>query len=82
MIDESDSQREKYFDSRISTCLGISISDDSEKFRINLRSKTLIRNPLSRTKMSFSDSIEIDHRITSINAEPLMNKTFRGTTLD
>jgi hypothetical protein len=36
VIDETDSQSEKHFDPRISILLPISISDDFEKFRINL----------------------------------------------
>jgi hypothetical protein len=36
VIDESDLQREKHFDPRISICLAISISDDFEKSPINL----------------------------------------------
>jgi hypothetical protein len=36
VIDEGDSQNEKQFDPRISVFLPISISDDFEKFRINL----------------------------------------------
>jgi hypothetical protein len=36
MIDESDLQDEKHFEPRISIFLAISISDDSEKFRINV----------------------------------------------
>jgi hypothetical protein len=36
VIDEINSQYEKQFEPRISICFPISISDDSEKFRINL----------------------------------------------
>jgi hypothetical protein len=36
VIDESDSQKEKHFDPRISIFIPISIADDFEKFRINL----------------------------------------------
>jgi hypothetical protein len=36
----------------------------------------------SITKISFPDSIEIDDKITLINAEPSMNLTFRGITID
>jgi hypothetical protein len=36
----------------------------------------------SITKISFPDSIEIDDNFTSINAEPSMNSTFRGITID
>jgi hypothetical protein len=36
VIDENDLQDEKQYDPRISTFLPISISDDFEKFRINL----------------------------------------------
>jgi hypothetical protein len=32
-----------------------------------------IRNPLSRIKLPFPDSIEIDDNSTPINAEPSMN---------
>jgi hypothetical protein len=44
--------------------------------------ETSIRMSFSITKISFPDSIEIDDRITSINAEPSMNWTFRGITID
>jgi hypothetical protein len=36
VIDESEEQDEKHFDPRISILLPISISDDLQKFRINL----------------------------------------------
>jgi hypothetical protein len=36
----------------------------------------------SITKISFPDSIEIDGNVTPINAEPSMNSTFRGITID
>jgi hypothetical protein len=38
--------------------------------------------PNRETKISFSNSIKIDDKFTSINAEPLMNRTFRGITID
>jgi hypothetical protein len=36
----------------------------------------------SITKISFPDSIEIDDKVTPINAKPSMNSTFRGITID
>jgi hypothetical protein len=36
----------------------------------------------STTKISFPDSIEIDDNVTSRNAEPSMNRTFPGITID
>jgi hypothetical protein len=33
-------------------------------------------------KISFPNSIEIDDNVTSINAEPSMNSTFRGISID
>jgi hypothetical protein len=33
-------------------------------------------------KMFFLDSIEIDDKVTPINAEPSMNSTFRGIPID
>jgi hypothetical protein len=41
-----------------------------------------IRKSFSITKISFPDSIEIDDKVTPINAEPSMNSTFRGITID
>jgi hypothetical protein len=41
-----------------------------------------MRKSFSRTKISFPDSIEIDDNVTSTNAEPSMNWTFRGITID
>jgi hypothetical protein len=73
VIDESNSQDEKQCDPRISIFLPISITDDSEKFRINLRERTSIRRSFSITKISFPDSIEIDDKVTPRNAEPSMN---------
>jgi hypothetical protein len=69
VIDESDSQFEKHFDPRISTFLPISIANDFQKFRINLRWRTSIRMPFSITKISFPDSIEIDDKVTLKNAK-------------
>jgi hypothetical protein len=43
-----------------------------------LWSTTSIRKSFSITKISFPDSIEIDDKITSPNAEPSMNSTFLG----
>jgi hypothetical protein len=82
VINESGSQYEKQNDPRISIFLSISIIIDLEKFRINLWSRTSIRKSFSRTKISFPDAIEIDDRITPINAEPSMNWTLRGITID
>jgi hypothetical protein len=36
----------------------------------------------SITKISFPDSIEMDDNVTARNAEPSMNSTFRGITID
>jgi hypothetical protein len=36
----------------------------------------------SITKILFPDSIEIDDKVRPINAEPSMNETFRGITID
>jgi hypothetical protein len=82
VIDESELQYEKHFNSRISIFRLISTSDDFEKFRINLWWRISIRKQLSITKISFPDSIEIDDNLTPINAEPSMNWTFRGITID
>jgi hypothetical protein len=82
VIDESDSQYEKHPDPIISILLPISITDDAEKVRINLWWKTSIRKSFSITKISFPDSIEIDDKVISRNAEPSMNSTFRGITID
>jgi predicted GTPase len=41
-----------------------------------------IRNPSSIIKISFPDSIEIDNSVTRIKAEPSMNSTLRGITID
>jgi hypothetical protein len=38
--------------------------------------------PFSRTKVSFPDSNVIDDRAIFINAEPSMNRTLRGITID
>jgi hypothetical protein len=73
VIDESELQCEKHFDPRISIFRGSSIFDSSKRSRINLCCTTSIRRPFSRTKISFPDSIEIDDRVTSINAEPSTN---------
>jgi hypothetical protein len=43
---------------------------------------TSITKLVSNTKISFFDSIEIDDKITPINAKPSMNSTFRGITID
>jgi hypothetical protein len=69
VIDESDWQHEKQLDPRISIWLARAISDDSEKFRINLWWTTSIRRPFSITKISFPDSIVIDDNVTPRNAE-------------
>jgi hypothetical protein len=82
VIDESDLQNEKQDDPRISTLFGISTSDDPEIYRINLWSRISIKNPFSTTNISFPDSIEMDDRVTPRNAEPSMNRTFRGITSD
>jgi hypothetical protein len=57
VIDESDSQYEKHFDPRISILLGISISDNPQRFRINFCWRTSIKSSFSTTKISFPDSI-------------------------
>jgi hypothetical protein len=44
--------------------------------------RTSIRMSFSITKISFPDSIVIDDKVTLINAEPSMNWTFRGITID
>jgi hypothetical protein len=44
--------------------------------------RTSIRKSFSITKISFPDSIEIDNWVTPRNAEPSMNWTFRGITID
>jgi hypothetical protein len=82
VIDESELQYEKHFDPRISILLGISISDVSQIWRINLCWRTSIKSSFSTTKISFPDSIEIDDRVTKRNAEQSMNRTFRGITMD
>jgi hypothetical protein len=82
VIDESDVQYEKHFDPRISIFRPISIVDDFEKFRINLRSRISIRMSFSITKMSFPDSIEIEDNVTSINAKSSINPTFLGIEID
>jgi hypothetical protein len=63
-IDKSNLQNEEQFDPTISIFIPISISDDCEKFRINLCWRTSIRKPFSRTKTLFPDSIAIDDRVT------------------
>jgi hypothetical protein len=73
VIDESDSQYEKHFDPRISILLPISIADNVEKFRINLRWTTSIRKFCSIAKILLPDSIEIDDKITPLNAESSMH---------
>jgi hypothetical protein len=62
--------------------LPISIADDFEKCRINLWWEISIRKSFSITNISFPDSIETDNKVTSINAEPSMNWTFCGITID
>jgi hypothetical protein len=81
-IDESELQLEKQCDPMISIFLPISIFDDCEKFRMSLWGKISIRIPFSITKLSFPDSIEIDNGVTQTNAEPSMDRTFRGITID
>jgi hypothetical protein len=81
-IDESELQLEKQYDPMISIFLPTSIFDDCEKFRISLWGKISIRMPFSITKLSFPDSIEIDNGVTRTNAEPSMDRTFRGITID
>jgi hypothetical protein len=73
VIAESALQNEKHFDPTISILFGISISDDPQRLRINLCRKTSIKSPLSTTRISLPDSIEIEDRITWRNAEPSMN---------
>jgi hypothetical protein len=58
------------------------MTDDFEKFWINLWWRTSIRKSSSITKISFPDSIEIDDNVTPINAQASMNPTFRGITID
>jgi hypothetical protein len=36
----------------------------------------------STINISFPDSIEIEDKVTPRNAEPSMNRTFRGITID
>jgi hypothetical protein len=66
----------------MSILLAISISDDVEKVWTNLWWRISIKKLFSITKISFPDSIEIDDKITPINAELSMNSTFRGITID
>jgi hypothetical protein len=82
VIDESDWHEKKQYDPIISILHPISILDDFEKFRINLWWRTSIRMSFSITKISFPDSIEIDDKVTPIDAKPSMNWTFRGITID
>jgi lysophospholipid acyltransferase (LPLAT)-like uncharacterized protein len=62
--------------------IGISTVDDVQKFRTNSWWTTSIRNPFSRTNLSFPDSSEIDDNIRPANAEGLMNWIFRGISID
>jgi hypothetical protein len=81
-MDEGDRQHEKQCEPRILIWLGISIFDDLPRFRINLSCRTSISNPFSRTNVSFPLSIETDDNFTLLNAEPTINRTFRGITID
>jgi hypothetical protein len=67
---------------RISIHWGILIWHDSEKLRINVWWWISIRNSCSAPKMAFPDSIEIDFNFTPVNAEPSMNSTLRGISID
>jgi hypothetical protein len=82
MIDESDWHSRKHDDPRISTFQGISMLDEGEKLRINLWSTTSIRKQSSKTNRPFPDSIKQVDRITSRNAVPSIDSTFRGITID
>jgi hypothetical protein len=47
-----------------------------------LKWRESIRRSFSISKISFPNSTETDNKITPTNAEPSMNRTFRGITID
>jgi hypothetical protein len=82
VIDESDRHPAKHDDPRISTVDGISISDDADRLRINLSSTISIRNESSQTNRRFPGSIKQLDNFTPQKADPSIDSTFDGITID
>jgi hypothetical protein len=82
VIDERDLQHEKHDEPRIAREQGIVISAELEKLRINLCVTKSIKKAFIISKIVFPVSIEIDSMFTEANADPSINRTLRGITID
>jgi hypothetical protein len=82
VINEIDSHQEKHDEPRMLNEQRIVRFDKLEKLWINLCDCLSIKNSFITSKIVFSASIEIESTITPAIADPSMNCTFRGITID
>jgi hypothetical protein len=75
-------RKKKHDEQRISIVRTISIFDETKKLWINLWCTILIRHSCSAWKMSLPASIKTESNFVFAHAEPTMNYTFRGISID
>jgi hypothetical protein len=81
-MNETDSHHRKHDEPIISISRGIVIWDEPEKLRINLWSTTSSRKVLSKTNLRLSGSIKQFDKFTQRNADPSIDWTWDGITID
>jgi hypothetical protein len=82
VIDEGDSHDEKHDEPKISRERGIVRIKEREKLRINLCDTISIKSSFTISKIVFPASIVIEVIVVLANADPSINRTLRGITID